>query len=274
MKTLKFKPYLVEKILAGTKTTTWRLYDDKDIQVGDSIDVFNKENGDQFGVITVMHVYEKTLGTLDEADWEGHERFPSESAMYDEYREYYGEDVGPETPVKIINFTFEPKRYNKIVVVNEQDEVIGAEYMRIAVEKGLIRRAARVYVFNEAGQLLVQQRSLKVAKPLLLDQSAAGHVDDGETYEEAAKRELQEELGLQGYELHPIVLSFRDRDFFNGIYKIVVPNDTPINFDPEEVARVMWLHPHQIDIEMNHAPEKFTPAFTEVWKRLRNQLVA
>ncbi len=151
MKTLKFKPQLVEKILAGTKTSTWRLFDDKDIQVGDIIDVFNKDNGDQFGVVTITRVRVKTLGTLEESDWEGHDRYESDEAMYTEFRQYYGDSVGPDTEVKLIDFTFEEKRYNKIVVVDENDNVIGAEYMRIAVEKGLIRRASRVYVFNESG---------------------------------------------------------------------------------------------------------------------------
>lgn len=52
--------------------------------------------------------------------------------------------------------------YNKVVVVDEDDNVNGAERMTDA------RRAARVYVFNESGQLLVQHRSEKVLKPLML----------------------------------------------------------------------------------------------------------
>ncbi|MCU0678115.1 MAG: ASCH domain-containing protein [Candidatus Pacebacteria bacterium] len=108
MKTLKFKPHLVEQILAGTKTATWRLFDDKDIQVGDIVAVFNKETGEQFGVVTITKVRIKTLGTLDESDWEGHERYESEAAMYAEYRSYYGDSVGPTTEIKLIDFDFTP----------------------------------------------------------------------------------------------------------------------------------------------------------------------
>lgn len=272
MKTLKFKTHLVEQILAGTKTSTWRLFDDKDIQVGDIIDVFNKDNGDQFGVVTITSVKVKTLGTLEESDWEGHERYDSEAVMYAEYRSYYGDRVSSDTEVKIIHFTFEPKRYKKIVVVDEHDVVIGAEYMRIAVEHGMIRRAARVYVFNESGQLLVQQRSAKVAKPLLLDQSAAGHVDEGESYEVAAVRELFEEVGIQGVVLQPVEVSFRTKDFYNAIYKVVVPNDQVINFDPEELAGVFWYDIEQLEAEMKSTPEKFTPAFREVWRLLGKKI--
>lgn len=81
-----------------------------------------------------------------------------------------------------------PKIYNKVVVADANDNVIGAEFMMDAISKGMIRRAARIYVFNESGQLLLQQRSKNVLKPLLLDQSAAGHVDEGESYKQAAHR--------------------------------------------------------------------------------------
>ncbi len=273
MKTLKFKPQLVEKILAGTKTSTWRLFDDKDIQVGDIIDVFNKDNGDQFGVVTITRVRVKTLGTLEESDWEGHDRYESDEAMYTEFRQYYGDSVGPDTEVKLIDFTFEEKRYNKIVVVDENDNVIGAEYMRIAVEKGLIRRASRVYVFNESGQVLVQQRSARVAKPLMLDASAAGHVDEGETYEETAKRELYEELGLKDIPLTLVAKSHRTPDFFSNIYKVVIPDDTNIVFDPEELAQIMWYDPAVLTEEMAAEPDRFTISIKTVWSELKDALV-
>jgi hypothetical protein len=58
-----------------------------------------------FGRAVIREVVEKPLKALDDADWEGHERFPSEEAMYAKYREYYpGREVGPETSVKILHF--------------------------------------------------------------------------------------------------------------------------------------------------------------------------
>ena len=167
-----------------------------------------------------------------------------------------------------------PKIYNKVVVVDENDIVIGAQYMMDAIKKSLIRRAARIYVFNKSGQLLVQQRSKNVLKPLLFDQSAAGHVDEGETYLEAAKRELFEELGLTGYELTEIATSFRTTDFFNAIYKLIIPDNTAINFDPEELEQVIWMSVEEVDVQMSESPEKFTPAFLEAWAMLKGKLIA
>jgi isopentenyl-diphosphate delta-isomerase len=86
--------------------------------------------------------------------------------------------------------------YKKVTVVDEADNVIGAEYLLVAKEKGLLRRAARVFVFDKNGRLLLQRRSSKVFNPNLLDQSVGGHVDEGESYLEAAERELMEELNL------------------------------------------------------------------------------
>ena len=166
-----------------------------------------------------------------------------------------------------------PKIYNKVVVADDNDNVIGAEFMMDSIAKGFIRRAARVYVFNESGELLVQQRSSRVLKPLLLDQSAAGHVDEGESYLEAAKRELFEELGLSGYELTEIAMSFRTTDFFNAIYRIVIPDDTAINFDREELEQVMWMKTAEVDEQMRDTPEKFTPAFLEAWSALHPKLI-
>lgn len=60
------------------------------------------------GIAHLDEVVEKRLGALTSDDWTGHERFESEEEMYTTYRRYYGPQVGPETPVKIIKFTFEP----------------------------------------------------------------------------------------------------------------------------------------------------------------------
>lgn len=106
MKTLKFTPELCELILKGEKTSTWRLLDDKDLQAGDRIEFINKETLETFGAGEITNVKTKTLGTLEESDWEGHERYGSDEEMYSTYRSYYGDKVGPDTELKIIDFIF------------------------------------------------------------------------------------------------------------------------------------------------------------------------
>jgi hypothetical protein len=106
MKTLKFTPDLCALILTGEKTSTWRLFDEKNLQAGDELLFINKETLEPFGTAVITKLLIKTLGTLTEADWEGHERFESEEIMYQTYRGFYGNTVSPETEVKLLQFSF------------------------------------------------------------------------------------------------------------------------------------------------------------------------
>ena len=104
MKTLKFRPHLIPAIIAGTKTSTWRLFDDKDLRAGDELEFVDYESKEGFARARIVRVREKKLGELKAADFEGHQTYESGAAMLDHYREYYGDRVTPSTPVKMINF--------------------------------------------------------------------------------------------------------------------------------------------------------------------------
>jgi ribonuclease HI len=114
MKTLKFDHELAQLILNGNKTSTWRLYDDKDLSVDDHIKIIDKvepNNPDSWKVIgqgKVNEVIEKRLDDVSQEDMNGHETFNSKEEMLNTYKQYYGERVTFETPVKIIHFTFMP----------------------------------------------------------------------------------------------------------------------------------------------------------------------
>lgn len=109
-KTLKFTPDLCAKILEGSKTSTWRLFDDKNLQVGDELIFVNSETLEPFGTAQITSLRTKTLGSLEEEDWVGHEQFPSEEDMYATYGKYYGNRVEPDTEVKIIQFEFQKQQ--------------------------------------------------------------------------------------------------------------------------------------------------------------------
>jgi hypothetical protein len=104
MKTLKFAEHLVPLVLSGEKTSTWRLFDDKDLQVGDTIILINKVTGENFSKAEIVKVEEKALGHIVDEDFDGHEKFESTEAMFEAYRTYYGDRVTPETIVKMIDF--------------------------------------------------------------------------------------------------------------------------------------------------------------------------
>jgi isopentenyldiphosphate isomerase len=91
--------------------------------------------------------------------------------------------------------------YMNITFVDENDEIISYGSRETAIKDGIIHRIVRVLVFNSNGEILLQKRSEKVHVPNKWDQSAAGHVDEGEDYTMAAKRELEEEMGIVAPEL-------------------------------------------------------------------------
>lgn len=81
-------------------------------------------------------------------------------------------------------------------IVNEADEVIGRDTRERVHARHEIHRGVHVFVVNAAGELLLQRRAETTGDyPGYWDASAGGQVASGETYEEAAVRELDEELG-------------------------------------------------------------------------------
>ena len=105
MKKLKFKDFKARWILDDKKTATMRLFDDKDLKVGDELELINSDTGTIFAHARISEVINKKLSELIESDFQGHEKWKSIEEMYDGFRKYYGDKVGPSTAVKIIRFS-------------------------------------------------------------------------------------------------------------------------------------------------------------------------
>lgn len=84
-------------------------------------------------------------------------------------------------------------------VVDQNDNVIGqARRGKVHQDKKLIHRSVYILIYNSKGELFMHQRSeTKDTDPLFWTVSASGHVTANDSYEEAAKRELFEELGVK-----------------------------------------------------------------------------
>ena len=106
MKTLKFRKELSELILTGEKNTTWRLFDDKNLSIGDVLSFLVWETLEEFAKVKITSVKETTFGELTDEDWNGHEKFSSNEEMYKTYSKYYNRQVASDSPVKIIKFEF------------------------------------------------------------------------------------------------------------------------------------------------------------------------
>ncbi|MHA7114492.1 NUDIX hydrolase [Pseudomonas promysalinigenes] len=127
--------------------------------------------------------------------------------------------------------------------VDAQDQVLGALPRAELRERGLIGRCTFILLFNGAGELCVHRRTLsKALYPGYWDVAAGGMVAAGEAYAESAARELAEELGIEGAELH-----FHERFYFNqpdnhlwcAVYSAV--SDAPLRLQPEEVSEAKFI---------------------------------
>lgn len=153
-------------------------------------------------------------------------------------------------------------------VVNERDEVVDRATRREVHARGLWHRAVHVLVFDRAGRLFLQKRSmLKDLSPGLWDSSCSGHLDSGESYDLAAQRELGEELGLNVPT--PPTRWFRIEACaetgweFCWIYRL--ESEGPFVLHPEEIDGGEWLTPAEINRQMTATPEKFCLSFRKVW---------
>ncbi len=154
----------------------------------------------------------------------------------------------------------------EVEVVNEKDEVIGRMSKAEAHKDGTLHRISVVYVENDKGEIVIQQRA-----DGYLDHSAAGHVEIGETYEEAAKRELSEELGINGMQLqyvgHGQTRNERYPDrIVSHVFDIFKVKANPGELQQDEVKGVYWADPHKIAEDMKKEEGKFCQGFIESLK--------
>lgn len=104
MKILKFRRNLSKLIIKGEKTTTWRLFDDKNISEGDDLSLVVWETKEKFAEGKVISVKETKFANITKEEKEDHENFLTEEEMYKTYSKYYNHQIDENTTVKIIKF--------------------------------------------------------------------------------------------------------------------------------------------------------------------------
>lgn len=106
-----------------------------------------------------------------------------------------------------------------VVLVDDLNQVIGTALKRdIHHSETPLHRGFSVFIFNYQGELLLQQRAFtKRTWPGVWSNSCCGHPMPGETFEQAAVRRLEFELGLSGIELTEALPDFRYRAEKNGV---------------------------------------------------------
>lgn len=167
-------------------------------------------------------------------------------------------------------------KYPPLTIFDETEKPTGEASLEDIHAKGLRHRVVIVVVYDSNGRLLLQRRSkMVVTNPGKWDVSAAGHVDSGEDYSNAARRELFEETGLSGLELKEIahyytesVTDGRILNRFIKIYKTTVSPDTKFVIDHNELSEVKWFSNAELKLLLGKHPEKFNHDFSEVLSKI------
>lgn len=146
-----------------------------------------------------------------------------------------------------------------VEIVDRDNNSIGAVSRRIMRQQGLIHRASYILVFNRSGELFLQKRTMsKDIYPGFWDLAAGGVVLAGESYEESAKRELREELGVAGVQLRRLFDQYYE-DENNKVWGRIFActSEGPFTLQAEEIdyGRFMSL----VEIEQLHQTEPVTP---------------
>ena len=155
-------------------------------------------------------------------------------------------------------------------VVDREDRVIGTERRGVIHARGLMHRSAQVLLFNSAGEVFLQKRSMnKDEFPGLWDSSAAGHLDPGESYHRCALRELAEELGIRYPGRLTRLFKFpasRSTGYEHcTVFQCVF--DGPLTLQAEEVDEGKWLSRDQMDQRVADPRSRLTPAIRSIWRR-------
>jgi isopentenyl-diphosphate delta-isomerase len=161
----------------------------------------------------------------------------------------------------------------EVILVTTEDTVIGTMPKMEAHEKAVLHRAFSVFVLNENGETLLQQRAAhKYHSPLLWTNTCCSHQRIGETNVEAGRRRLGEEMGFDT-ELKELFSFIYKAPFDNGLTEHELDhvllgefNGEP-NINPQEVARWKWMDLDLIKEDLEAHPEIYTAWFRIIFDR-------
>jgi isopentenyl-diphosphate delta-isomerase len=165
-----------------------------------------------------------------------------------------------------------------VVLVDEKDNQIGLMPKMEAHEKAVLHRAFSVFIFNEKGELMLQQRAAsKYHSPLLWTNTCCSHQRDGESNLEAGRRRLQEEMGFTT-DLKEVFSFIYKAPFDNGLTEHELDhvmigsfNDKP-NINKEEVEDYKWMKLDDVKADIENNPSIYTAWFKIIFKESYEKL--
>lgn len=172
---------------------------------------------------------------------------------------------------------------SEVILVNEKDEVVGTMEKMEAHRKALLHRAFSVFIFNQRGEMLLQQRALnKYHSGGLWTNACCSHPNPGEETLVAAERRLQEEMGF-GVELEKVFDFVYKSEFENGLTEYEFDHvfvgfyEDAIKPNKDEVQDYCYKKMEDINDSLESHPLKYTAwfhiAFPKVKSWLQKKLV-
>jgi isopentenyl-diphosphate delta-isomerase len=162
--------------------------------------------------------------------------------------------------------------------VDEQGNALGtAPKMDVHLD-GTLHRAISVFVFDDEGRELLQQRAVsKYHAPGLWSNTVCSHPYPGESASEAAKRRLKEELNMDAELCEVFVMRYRAdvgeglvEHEYDHVFVARALSDPQAN--PVEVQSVRWMEKDAVKRAISDTPEAFTPWFRLAHDEVLNSL--
>ena len=153
-------------------------------------------------------------------------------------------------------------------IVDDKDNVIGKATRTECHQKAFLHRTIHVLILNSQDELLLQKRSpTQELAPSHWTSSVGGHVNFGETYQEAASREMEEELGIKT-ELEEFSKILSANQGHNQlITAFTATHEGPFNPDTKDVELTEFVKIGRVKREIRLSTRKFTPTFVEVFRK-------
>jgi len=165
-----------------------------------------------------------------------------------------------------------------LILVNEQDEMVGTMEKMEAHQKAMLHRAFSIFIFNSKGEMLLQQRAEeKYHCGGLWTNTCCSHPRPEEETAAAARRRLQEELGFTT-PLKKVFDFVYKAPFSNGLTEYEFDHvffgeyEGDLKPDPKEVAAVRYLSVNTIRSMMEEEPTQFTPWFHIAFPKMMDWL--
>ena len=166
----------------------------------------------------------------------------------------------------------------QVILVDEQDNPIGLMPKLEAHQKAVLHRAFSVFIFNDKGELMLQQRAKhKYHSPGLWTNTCCSHQREGESNVQAGKRRLQEEMGFTT-ELREVTSFIYKAPFDNGLTEhefdhvlLGYYEDDP-EINPDEVASWKWMPLEEVKNDIDNHPDIYTVWFVIIFTKFYNDL--